>query len=389
MLDGGATKEEVLKKTRATVGIYDVSFDVEEGEVFVVMGLSGSGKSTLVRCLNRLIQPTRGSILIRDENVVEMDEEALRELRLHRVSMVFQQFGLFPHLSVRENVSYGLKVRGVSRQERMEKADAMLESVGLGEWATSRVGELSGGMQQRVGLARALATDPDILLMDEPFSALDPLIRREMQDELTELHDELSKTIVFITHDLDEALQIGDRIAVMKDGIVHQIGTPEEILRTPSTDYVAEFVDGVNPWGVINAEHVMDEPDAILYLSEGPRTALRKMSVAQLSSILVVDRGRKLRGILTADAAAEALENGDTDIGPYVEDLEGVGAEVTLEELVPMGALSQHPLPVVSEDNRLMGVVVRASILDGLTSQHGQSRRTEEPAANGIGAEAK
>ena len=379
MLDQGAGKEEILQKTRATVGVNDVSFEVEEGEVFVVMGLSGSGKSTLVRCLNRLIEPTRGEVLIYGEDVVGMDERTLRELRLHSVSMVFQNFGLLPHLNVLENVSYGLRTRGVPRDERLERATETLEAVGLGDWAESSIGELSGGMQQRVGLARALATDPKIMLMDEPFSALDPLIRREMQRELTDLQSELSKTIIFITHDLDEALQLGDRIAVMKDGRVHQIGTPEEILRSPETDYVAEFVDGVNPWGVIKAEHIMEDPEAVAFVSDGPRIALRRMQLEHLSSILVVDNRRCLVGILTADAAAEALEGNADDIGAYIErDIATIDREQSLEELVPIGATAEYPLPVTDGEGRLEGVVVRSAILSGLTNQHGRSRRTED-----------
>ncbi|MFO7941529.1 MAG: glycine betaine/L-proline ABC transporter ATP-binding protein [Bacillota bacterium] len=379
MLNEGADKDEILQKTRATVGVNNVSFEVNEGEVFVVMGLSGSGKSTLVRCLNRLIQPTRGEVNIYGEDVVEMDDERLRELRLHTVSMVFQSFGLLPHLNVEENVAYGLRVRGVSQEERMVQAKNTLEAVGLRDWAKSRIDELSGGMQQRVGLARALATDPKIMLMDEPFSALDPLIRREMQKELMDLQSELSKTIVFITHDLDEALQLGDRIAVMKDGRIHQIGTPEDILRNPATDYVAEFVEGVNPWGVIKAEHIMDHPQALAFASDGPRTALRRMRLERLSSVFVVDHQRHLVGIITADAALKALDEDAEDIDPYVErDIPTIDTERTLEELVPIGATTQYPLPVVNESGRLLGVVVRSAILNGLTNQHGRSRRTED-----------
>ncbi|MFP4200126.1 MAG: glycine betaine/L-proline ABC transporter ATP-binding protein [Clostridia bacterium] len=379
MLDKGADKDEIQQKTRATVGVNNVSFEVNEGEVFVVMGLSGSGKSTLVRCLNRLIKPTRGKVYIYGENVMDMDENRLRDLRLHTVSMVFQSFGLLPHLNVEENVAYGLRVRGVSREERLEQARKTLEAVGLGNWADSAIRELSGGMQQRVGLARALATNPKIMLMDEPFSALDPLIRREMQKELTDLQSELSKTIVFITHDLDEALQLGDRIAVMKDGLVHQIGTPEDILRNPATDYVAEFVEGVNPWGVIKAEHIMDHPQALAFEGDGPRTALRRMRLERLSSIFVVDHKRYLVGIITADAALKALDEDADDIGPYIErDIPTIDTEQTLEDLVPIGATTKYPLPVVNEDGRLLGVVVRSAILNGLTNQHGRSRRTED-----------
>ncbi len=248
---------EVLEKTGHVVAVRDVSFDVKEGEIFCVMGLSGSGKSTLIRCLTRLIEPTLGEIMINGENVVSMSADQLRDLRRRKMSMVFQRFGLFSHRRVIDNIAYGLEIQGMGRSERHQKANEILELVGLHGWAQHYPHELSGGMQQRVGLARALAVDPEILLCDEPFSALDPLIRRDMQNELIRLQQDLKKTLVFITHDFLEALKLGDRIAIMKDGAVVQIGTPEQIVAHPINDYVAEFTKDVPRVKVLTARTVM------------------------------------------------------------------------------------------------------------------------------------
>ena len=241
----GKTRDDILKLTNQVVSIADISLKINKGELFVIMGLSGSGKSTLVRCINRLIKPTSGHIYIDGEDIAHVNETRMRELRLSKISMVFQQFGLFPHKSVRENVEYGLKVRGIKPVLRREKAQATLTLVGLEQWGDYLPSSLSGGMKQRVGLARALATDAEILLMDEPFSALDPLIRREMQDELLRLQKELHKTILFISHDIHEAFKIGDRIAVMKDGKVVQLGTPKEIISQPANDYIRAFLQDI------------------------------------------------------------------------------------------------------------------------------------------------
>lgn len=370
MLAEGKNKDEVLAKTRSTVGVYKVDFTVHEGEVFVVMGLSGSGKSTLVRCINRLIEPTKGKIFIGEDEITAADSTTLRNIRREQITMVFQRFGLFPHLTVGENVAYGLRVRGVNKEERSKKAAEVLNTVGLKEWIDSPIDSLSGGMQQRVGLARALVTDPTVLLMDEPFSALDPLIRKEMQEELVQLQSKLLKTIVFITHDLDEALRIGDRIAIMKDGVIHQIGTPEEILRSPVTDYVAEFVQNVNPWGIITAEQIMERPDAVVKRKTGPRVALRRMRDKKLSSLFVIDDANKFQGIITADDAVTAIKN-DEDIEHYLEtDIPKVNPDTLLKDIAPLGAEAKYPIPVINEENHLLGIIVRATILSGLTVDH-------------------
>ncbi|MBK9049990.1 MAG: glycine betaine/L-proline ABC transporter ATP-binding protein [Chloroflexi bacterium] len=257
LLAQGVSKTDILTQTGHVVAVQDVSFAVRPGELFVVMGLSGSGKSTLVRCLSRLIEPTQGEILVDGVDVVGMDAAALRELRRHRMSMVFQRFGLFPHRRVLENVAYGLEVQGLERTARLKKAMELIDLVGLAGWGQKYPHELSGGMQQRVGLARALAVDPQILLCDEPFSALDPLIRREMQDELIRLQKMMHKTIIFITHDFLEAVKLGDRIAIMKDGVFVQVGTPQEIVSRPADGYVREFTKDVPRVKVLTAQEVM------------------------------------------------------------------------------------------------------------------------------------
>jgi len=367
MLQNGADKEELLSKTNNVVGLNNVSFSVKSGEIFVIMGLSGSGKSTLIRCLNRLIEPTSGEIYIDGENITKMDHNQLLQLRRKKMSMVFQSFALFPHLTVLENVAYGLKVQDINHQERKEKAKKALEIVGLQGWGDSYPQQLSGGMCQRVGLARALANDPDILLMDEAFSALDPLIRGEMQDELIDIHHKMGKTIVFITHDLDEALKLGDRIALMKDGEIVQIGSPEEILTTPATDYVARFVENVDKTKVLTAMHVMKKPEPLIYHKDGPRVALHRMREYGISSIFMVGKNNQLKGLVLAEKAAEALQNGEVTLENYLQsDLLKIEPTTPLKELLPLMAKAQGPAAVTSSEGRLLGVIVRGSILAGL-----------------------
>ena len=289
LLDQGADNADI-RKTGHAVGVADVTFDVEEGELLVIMGLSGSGKSTLLRCLNRLNSSSRGSIFIDGEDITRFDREKLLDLRRRKISMVFQHFALFPQRSVADNAAYGLEVQGIAPAERRARAVEALELVGLKGWEDSLPSQLSGGMQQRVGLARALAVKSDILLMDEAFSALDPLIRRDMQQELASLQRRMKKTIVFITHDLDEALQIGDRIVLMKDGRVVQIGTPEEILNKPADAYVERFVENVDMSRVLTARSVMGRARELAFPQDGPRTVLRKMTEGSDTSMLVVER---------------------------------------------------------------------------------------------------
>lgn len=366
-LKKGMTKDDLLKKYGHTVGINDASFSVDQGETFVVMGLSGSGKSTLIRCINRLIDPTAGEAILDGENISELSLEELRKVRQEKMGMVFQRFALFPHRTIVENVAYGLEVQGVEKEEREEKALKMLETVGLKEWGHVYPEQLSGGMQQRVGLARALAVDPQILLMDEPFSALDPLIRRQMQDELTELQLKMQKTIIFITHDLDEALRLGDRIAIMKDGKFDQIGTAEEILTNPATEYVANFVTDVDRSRILKAENIMMRPNALVKINDGPRLAMRKMKEEGLSSIFVVGEQRHLEGIVTADNVVEALQEGETSLQKIIEtNVPMTTPDTVVHDLIPMAVEAKVPIAVVDENKKLLGIIVRVSVLSGL-----------------------
>ncbi|MFD1066627.1 quaternary amine ABC transporter ATP-binding protein [Oceanobacillus locisalsi] len=365
MLDQGKTKEEILKQTGSTVGVNRASFSVEEGEIFVIMGLSGSGKSTLVRLINRLIEPSEGSITIEGEELSTLDKQALRKVRREKLGMVFQQFALFPHRTILQNAAFGLEIQGKDKSEREKKAEDSLNMVGLGNYIHQKPGQLSGGMQQRVGLARALANDPKVLLMDEAFSALDPLIRKEMQDELVDIQDSMKKTIIFITHDLDEALRIGDRIALMKDGAIVQIGTPEEILMNPANDYVEKFVEDVDRSKVLTAEHIMKKPETV-GVDRGPKVALRQMKEYGVSTIYVVDKRRKLLGYVTADLADEANKEGKTIEDVMVTDLPRIKPDTLLTDLFEPMADQKAPLSVVDDNGRLVGIIVRGSVIGAL-----------------------
>ncbi|RKQ31277.1 quaternary amine ABC transporter ATP-binding protein [Oceanobacillus halophilus] len=369
LLDEGKSKEAILKETGSTVGVNQASFSVEPGETFVIMGLSGSGKSTLVRLINRLIEPTSGSIYIDGEDLSKMDKAALRKVRREKLSMVFQKFGLFPHRTILENAEYGLEIQNVPKDEREKKAKDALELVGLGGYISQYPGQLSGGMQQRVGLARALANDPKVLLMDEAFSALDPLIRKEMQDELIDLQTTMKKTIVFITHDLDEALRLGDRIALMKDGSIVQIGTPEEILVNPANDYVEKFVEDVDRSKVLTAQHIMKRPETVNIHKHGPRVALERMREEGLSSIYVVDNNRNLKGYVTADDASDARKKEIKELNEIIKtDMPKVEKETALNEIFTIIHDSQVPVAVV-EDGKLRGIIVRGSVIAALAGE--------------------
>ncbi|MUK90079.1 betaine/proline/choline family ABC transporter ATP-binding protein [Ornithinibacillus sp. L9] len=366
LLDEGLSKEDILQKTGSTVGVNRASFSVETGEIFVIMGLSGSGKSTLVRLINRLIEPTEGSIFIDGQDLAKMDKKELRQVRREKLGMVFQRFALFPNRTVLQNAEYGLEIQGVPKEERSKKAKEALEMVGLGGYIEQRPDQLSGGMQQRVGLARALANDPEVLLMDEAFSALDPLIRKDMQDELIDLQSNMKKTIIFITHDLDEALRIGDRIALMKDGSIVQIGTPEEILVNPANDYVEKFVEDVDRSKILNAGHIMKRPETINIDKHGPRVALERMREEGLSSILVVDSKRNLKGYVTADDASEARKKDVRDIHEILRtDIKKVEKDTAMQDIFTI--INGSPIPVaVLENERLVGIIVRGAVIAAL-----------------------
>jgi glycine betaine/proline transport system ATP-binding protein len=365
ILNDGKDKKEILEKTKMTVGVNKASFEVYSGEIFVIMGLSGSGKSTLVRLINRLIEPTAGEVHIDDEDIVKMKKDQLRDVRRKKLSMVFQRFALFPHRTVLENTQYGLEVQGVEQVIREQKASEALTLVGLDGYENSYPSQLSGGMQQRVGLARALANDPDVLLMDEAFSALDPLIRKDMQDELLDLQASMEKTIVFITHDLDEALRIGDRIALMKDGNIVQVGTPEEILTNPANDYVERFVEDVDLSKVLTAENIMKRAEAV-QVEKGPRVALQLMKDRGVSSIYIVDKKKKLLGAVTAQDVGAAIENKQGLEEVMITDLEKIQKETLLIDLFEKVATASIPVAVTDGDNRLEGIVIRGAIVGAL-----------------------
>jgi glycine betaine/proline transport system ATP-binding protein len=356
-----------VRRLGATAAVADVSFEVEGGEIFVVMGLSGSGKSTLIRMLNGILEPSAGTVEIDGVDITKMSGKELRELRQKKVSMVFQHFALFPHRTVVENAAYGLEVRNVPRQERLEKAKEFLAYVGLDGWEDRYPDQLSGGMQQRVGIARALAAETDVLLMDEAFSALDPLIRREMQDLLLDLQGRLKKTIVFITHDLNEAMRLGDRIAMLRDGRIMQIGTAEEILTDPANDYVAEFIADVDRTRVLTARSVMEKPIAVVDANGGPRAAVRVMRENQVSAAFVLSRERRLLGAVLDERAAKAIREGRNDLDGLIEtDTQPVDPETPVADLFTRCAESPFPVPVADEDGRLLGVIPRVTLLAAL-----------------------
>ncbi|WP_372449510.1 quaternary amine ABC transporter ATP-binding protein [Cellulomonas fulva] len=364
-LQQGATRDEV--RPWGTAAVIDATFEVRSGETFVVMGLSGSGKSTLIRMLNGLWRPTAGSVVLGDADLTTVTGAQLRELRRRRVSMVFQHFALLPHLSVIDNAAYPLEIQGVERAERRRRAGEALELVGLNQWADHLPSQLSGGMRQRVGLARALAADTDVLLMDEAFSALDPLIRREMQDQLLELQQTLGKTIVFITHDLNEAMYLGDRIAVMRDGRVVQVGTSEEILSEPANDYVAQFVADVDRTRVLTAGSVMQRPASVVPVTGGPRLALRTMREQQAAAAYVVDRARVLRGVVRDADAVEAVRRGTESLEGLLDaTVPAIGVDTPLSEVFAPAAETALPLPVTDAAGRLVGVIPRVTLLEAM-----------------------
>lgn len=365
-----ASRSEIQEVLGLVVALRDVSFTVEKGQIFVIMGLSGSGKSTLVRCLIRLIESTQGEVLFDGEDVLKYDSDRLIQFRRQKIAMVFQHYGLLPHRRVLDNVAYGLEIRGVDKEERYEAALEAIETVGLKGWEDYLPSEMSGGMQQRVGLARALAADSEVLLMDEPFSGLDPLIRREMQDELISLQTAIQKTIVFITHDLNEALKIGDRIAIMRDGEIVQEGSPEEIVTLPADDYVESFIQDVSRAKVIQAKAIMQEPDAVVNDWQGPRAALHAMRSSDTDALLVLDRNKVLKGILTEDHAGKlARQKAESLRGLDLDEVMTTHPDSYIEELIPMAASTEHPIAVVNEDGRLLGEVHRGALLTGMSEE--------------------
>ncbi len=366
----GRSKTDLQSELGVVVGLSDVSFEVQKGETFVIMGLSGSGKSTMVRCLIRLIEPTTGRIVIDGHDVTAMDEKTLTEFRRSKIAMVFQHYGLMPHRNVLENAAWGLEVQGVSEAERHARTREILDMVGLGGWENAFPRQLSGGMQQRVGLARALVVNTDILLMDEPFSGLDPLIRRQMQDELLRLQENLQKTIVFITHDLNEALKLGNRIAIMQDGRVVQIGSPEDIVLRPEDQYVGDFTQDVRLESVLTASKVMVTPKATVMGHQGPRAALHTIGESDGDAAWIVDRRERYLGLLTITNAQTALKVGirriDTAMDYVDREYAAVSPTTTFDQLIPRAMSSEYPLPVTDENGLLIGEIYRSALAEVL-----------------------
>ncbi|MBE0582266.1 MAG: glycine betaine/L-proline ABC transporter ATP-binding protein ProV [Desulfofustis sp.] len=390
LLKMGKSKAEIYEQTGHTVGVQDASMSINQGEIFVVMGLSGSGKSTLVRMFNRLIEPTSGEVLVDGENVMTMNHNQLVNFRRTKTSMVFQSFALMPHLSIIDNVSFGLELSGMSKAKRRERALVALEQVGLESWGNASPRELSGGMQQRVGLARGLAVDPDIMLMDEAFSALDPLIRTEMQDELLKLQDQHQRTIIFISHDLDEALRIGDRIAIMEGGRVVQVGTPEEILQNPADDYVRAFFRGVDPTGVISAGDIVrdTQPTVIWRTSQGSlRATLEKLNDLDREFAYILDSQRRFRGVVSTDSLRDTLEHrtSTTTIeDAFLPEATAVLETDSLQDILPLVASHSWPIPVINEDKKYRGVVSKNRFLRTLhRAENGDhQQKSSEPGEN-------
>ncbi len=387
LLRQGLEKEEIFEKTETTVGVQDANFEIYSGEIFVIMGLSGSGKSTMVRMLNRLIEPTSGQVLIDGEDIVAMSNENLVKVRRAKLSMVFQSFALMPHMTVLQNAAFGLEMDGVDRTTREKRALQALEQVGLEAWADSMPDELSGGMQQRVGLARGLAVDPDILLMDEAFSALDPLIRTEMQDELLKLQAKAKRTIVFISHDLDEAMRIGDRIAIMEGGKVVQVGTPEEILQNPADEYVRAFFRGVDPTNILTAGDIATETQVTIPITDGknPRAGLQRLIRNDRDYAYVLDSEKTFKGIVSTDSLKEMLDQEEVPHlipNAYLEGVVAAHKDDSLQDILPKVADHPWPLPILNDEGRYLGAISKNLFLKTLHRNHNDTQLAE-PASNG------
>ncbi|AXX65576.1 glycine betaine/L-proline ABC transporter ATP-binding protein [Bombilactobacillus bombi] len=370
LLQQGASKADILKKTGATVGVNRANFSVNAGEIFVIMGLSGSGKSTLVRMLNRLINPTRGEVYIEGEDIMKLNKKQLRQLRQQKLSMVFQNFALFPNMTVLQNAGYGLEVQGVDLEKRNQKAHEALELVHLHGYDDQYPDQLSGGMQQRVGLARALANDAQILLMDEAFSALDPLNRKDMQDQLLEIQEKMHKTIIFISHDLNEALRIGDHILIMHDGTIDQIGDPENILTNPANDYVERFIEDVDRTKALTVKSVMTKANTVNIKKSGPRVALRQMRANDISSIYVVDDDHRFVGFVDSDDVAALIRKGSKDLRSVMKtDVPTTGPDVLINDLIDKISRTPIPYAVLDEQQHLLGIILRGSVLAAIAGE--------------------
>lgn len=359
----GLTKEEILDTTGQTVGLNNISFEVYEGETFVIMGLSGSGKSTLIRCLNLIHRPTSGEIKVFDKDITQLDKKSLREFRKNNIAMVFQHFGLFNHMNVIENVQFGLEIKKVPNEKRAKIAREAIDSVGLSGYEESDINDLSGGMKQRVGLARALANDPDILLMDEPFSALDPLIKKEMHEELLDLQSKLKKTIIFITHDVNEAFKLGDRIAVLKDGELIQIGTPNEFIENPANEYIKKFIEDVDKLRVLKCKDIMKKNWLKVYMNSKPKVAIMEMEKADKEIAVAVNKERDPIGFITLDDCIRAKKE-ELELSNYIktEFLE-VDLDMYVKDIMEDVFKTHYPIVIKNKEGKMVGVIPRAKLL--------------------------
>lgn len=362
----GGDKDKVYKDTGVTIALWDVNLEIKKKEIFVIIGLSGSGKSTLVRCFNMLNEPTSGEIWYEGNDISKYSKKDLNEYRRNRLSMVFQSFGLMSHRTVMGNVEYGLEVKGVGKEERHAKAKEMIDMVGLTGLGDEPITSLSGGMKQRVGIARALANDPEVLLMDEPFSALDPLVRSDMQFELLSIQKKLDKTIVFITHDINEAFKLGDTVAIMKDGEIIQVATPEEMTAHPANDYVKQFIDSADKSQVISVKNAMITPNSIVRMRDNPRMAIKRMKDNGVSSAYVVSEKMKLRGIITVDDAIRANDEGMSIRDVIIRDIVTTSPDNLLSEIIPAATKSKFPLAVIDEDGTLLGIIAKSQVLSSI-----------------------
>jgi glycine betaine/proline transport system ATP-binding protein len=366
MLEKGFSKDNILAKTGVTVALNNVSFKVKRGDIYVLIGLSGSGKSTVVRCLNMLNKPTSGNVYFQNQNIGDFTKKELLTYRRRNISMVFQNFGLMSHRNVLLNVTYGLEVKGIKKEEREKRALEMISMVGLEGWEKTSIENLSGGMRQRVGLARALANDPDILLMDEPFSALDPLVRRDMQFELLSIQKKLNKTIIFITHDINEAFKLGNTVSIMKDGEIVQTASPEEMASNPANDYVENFINSADKSQIYSVKHIMQTPTSFIHSRDGANNALKQMREQGVSSVYVVDDDMRLVGILTLEQALKVRAGVIQFSESITKDLPTTSKTTQIADLLPIAASAQYPIAVVDDKNILTGIVTKAAVLSSL-----------------------
>lgn len=372
MMKENSNKDDVYKKTGVTVALWDVSFEVKKGEIFVIIGLSGSGKSTLVRCFNQLLKPTSGEIIYEGRNIETFNKSELLEYRRNKISMVFQNFGLMSHRNVMDNVAYGLEVKGTAKDERQKRALEMTRLVGLEGWEHKSIESLSGGMKQRVGLARALASNPEVLLMDEPFSALDPLVRRDMHFELLSIQRKLGKTVIFITHDINEAFKLGDKVAIMKDGKIVQIDTPENMSTNPVDDYVKKFIDSADKTKVLSVKNIMITPSCLVRESDSPKNAIREMQQNSVSTAYAVDSRMVYKGIVSIDDALRAGKENLKLFDVINKDVMTTCEDTLLSEILPMAAEAKYPIAVLNGGGVLKGIVTKTSVLSSLAEREEQ-----------------